>query len=482
MIDGIADASLCDIADRIAARDVSAVEVTENAIRRAEALQPTLNTFISLDADSALDAARTVDEDIAKGAPVGSLAGVPLAHKDMFYRDGRITTCGSKIRRDFVADRTSTVLTRLERAGALYIGGLNMSEFAVGPFGTNVHFGNCHNPWEPTRSPGGSSSGSGAATAARIVYGAFGSDTGGSVRIPSAMCGVVGIKPTQGRVSRYGLMPLSYSFDTAGPLARTVRDAARLLDVVAGHDQLDPTSSARPAGGCEAACRTDVAGLRVGIPQSYFYDDVAPEVAEAVAQARNTLEGAGASVVPVEVPSHDQINLIWAAALSAEAATIHRKWLRDRPEDYGALVRRRIEFGLYQPATRYIEALTLRDGIVRDYCNAAFADCDVLLTPTAPITAPLLSDVDVGDSEKMPALVLLLSRCTRPISYLGLPAISVPCGFDSAGLPIAFQLIGRPFSEPTLCRLGHAYQQLTTWHERMPPLVVSPEQSVPKLS
>lgn len=480
MKDGIVDASLCEIADSIAAREVSAVEVTESAIRRAQALQPTLNAFISMDADGALEAARSVDQDIAKGAPVGRLAGVPLAHKDMFYRSGRITTCGSKIRRDFVADRTSTVLTRLEQAGALYIGGLNMSEFAVGPFGTNVHFGNCHNPWDPARSAGGSSSGSGAATAARIVYGAFGSDTGGSVRIPAVMCGVVGIKPTQGRVSRYGLMPLSYSFDTAGPLARTVRDAARLLDVVAGHDALDPTSSTRPAGSCEAACGAGVAGLRIGIPQSYFYDETAPEVAAAITAATDTLESAGATIVPVEVPSHDQINLIWAAALAAEAATIHRKWLRERPDDYGALVRRRIEFGLYQPATRYIEALTLRDGIVRDYCNTAFADCDVLLTPTAPITAPNLSDVDVGDSENMPALVLLLSRCTRPISYLGLPAISVPCGFDSAGLPIAFQLIGRPFAEPTLCQVGHAYQQLSTWHERMPPLVANPGQGVPE--
>jgi aspartyl-tRNA(Asn)/glutamyl-tRNA(Gln) amidotransferase subunit A len=472
--DDVADASLCEIADRIAARQISSLEVTEAAIRRAEALQSTLNTFISLDADGALDRARSIDRDIAKGTPVGPLAGVPLAHKDMFYRTGKVSTCGSKIRRDFVADRTSTVLARLERAGALYVGGLNMSEFAVVPFGTNVHYGNCHNPWDPERSAGGSSSGSGAATAARIVYGAFGSDTGGSVRIPAAMCGVVGIKPTQGRVSRYGLMPLSYSFDTAGPLARTVRDAARLFDVVAGHDKLDPTSHNRPTDSCETACGTDVAGLRVGIPRPYFYDETAPEVADAIAAATRTLEGIGATIVPVDVPSHDQINLIWAAALAAEAATIHRKWLRDRPDDYGALVRRRIEFELYQPATRYIEALTLRDGIVRDYCNMAFANCNVLLTPGTPITAPLLSDVDVGDSGNMPALVLLLSRCTRPISYLGLPAISVPCGFDSTGLPVSFQLIGRPFAEPTLCQVGHAYQQHTSWHERMPSLAAAP--------
>lgn len=474
MSDAVANASLCAIAERIASRDISAVEVCENAIRRSEQLQPTLNAFISLQAEAAIAAAREVDARIGKGEVPGPLAGVPLAHKDMFYREGHITTCGSLIRRDTVADRTSTALARLHEAGAVYLGGLNMSEFAVGPFGTNVHYGNCHNPWNPAHSPGGSSSGSGATVAARIVYGALGSDTGGSIRIPSAMCGVVGIKPTQGRVSRYGLMPLSYSFDTAGPLTRTVRDAARIFDVIAGHDARDPTSSQRAAGGYEAACdgasEAGIKGLRIGIPENYFYDEVTAEVDAAVAAARDALQGLGAEVRPVKVPDHDRINLIWAAALAAEAATIHRKWLRERPQDYGALVRRRIEFGLYQPATRYIEALTLRDGILRDYCATAFADCDVLLTPTAPITAPRLEDVDVGDSKEMPGLVLLISRCTRPVSYLGLPALSVPCGFDGNGLPIAMQLIGRPFAESTLFRLGHAYQQASDWHEQMPVL------------
>jgi aspartyl-tRNA(Asn)/glutamyl-tRNA(Gln) amidotransferase subunit A len=305
--------------------------------------------------------------------------------------------------------------------------------------------------------------------AARIVYGALGSDTGGSVRIPASLCGVVGIKPTQGRVSRYGLMPLSFSFDCAGPLARTVRDAARLLDTIAGHDPLDPTSSQQPARDCEAACGTDVKTLRIGIPSTYFYDDMDSQVARAVEDAQQTFAGLGVEIRTVQVPSLDQVNLIWAAALAAEAATIHRRWLRERPMDYGALVRRRIEFGLYQPATRYIEALTMRDAILRDFCASAFAACDVLLTPAAPTPAPLLSDVDVGDSKEMPALVMRLSRCTRPISYLGLPAMSVPCGFSDKGLPLAMQLIGRPFAEPTLCALGDAYQRVTTWHQQMPP-------------
>ena len=473
MSDALASLTLCETADRIANGELSAVAVTESAIFRAQAAQSDLNTFISLEGERALEAARSVDVRIASGQSCGPLAGVPLAHKDMFYREGEVTTCGSKIRKDFVADRTSTVLARLEAAGALYLGGLNMSEFAVGPFGTNVHSGNCRNPWDLARTPGGSSSGSGAAVSARIVYGALGSDTGGSIRIPATMCGVVGIKPTQGRVSRYGLMPLSYSFDTSGPLTRTVRDAARILDVIAGHDPNDPTSSRRPAPRCEAACdeaaRAGGRGLTIGIPTSYFYDDLEPDVARALEEVQKTLREAGATLRPVEEPTHDEINLVWAAALAAEAATIHRRWLRERPDDYGPMVRRRIEFGLYQPATRYIEALSLRDSILADYCATAFADCDVLLTPSSPMAAPELSSVDVGDSEDMPRLVLLVSRATRPVSYLGLPAMSVPCGFTGAGLPMGMQLVGRPFAEATLCQLGHAYQLATRWHETSPP-------------
>jgi aspartyl-tRNA(Asn)/glutamyl-tRNA(Gln) amidotransferase subunit A len=454
-------------ADGVAAGEFTAVELAEAAVRRAERLQPTLNAFISLQAEQAIEAARQVDARVAAGEDPGPLAGVPLAHKDMYYRKGEITTCGSLIRRDFVAPHTATALTRLHTAGALYLGGLNMSEFAVGPFGTNVHFGTCRNPWDTARSAGGSSSGSGAIVSARIAFGALGSDTGGSVRIPAAMCGVVGIKPTQHRVSRHGMMPLSFSFDCAGPLARTVRDAARMLDVIAGHDPRDPTSSRRPPPACEAACGRDLRGIAVGVPESYFYDELDPQVAAAVATAQGALRSQGAKVHPVAVPDHDDINLVWAAALAAEAATIHRQWLRERPQDYGPMVRRRIEFGLYQPATRYIEALSLRDTLLREYCAQAFAHCDVLITPATPFPAPLLDAVDVGDSEDMPRLVLLATRSTRPVSYLGLPAISVPCGF-SADLPLAFQLIGRPFAEATLCRVADAYQQATDWHRQAP--------------
>ena len=473
MSDNLSTLDLCSLASRVRSREISAEEVTRTAIARAEALQLTLNAFIRLEADTALAQARAIDTRIAKGEIVGPLAGVPLAHKDMFYRDGMPTSCGSIIRADFVANRTSTALARLAEAGAIDLGGLNMSEFAVGPIGNNVHYGDCRNPWNPEHAPGGSSSGSAASVAARIVFGALGSDTGGSIRIPSAMSGVVGLKPTQNRVSRYGLMPLSFSFDTSGPLTRTVRDAARLLDTIAGYDPNDPTSSRRPGIRCEAACDRPLDGLRLGIPTSYFFDDLDPEVASALDAAQKAFRDIGVPLRPVPVPSHNEINLIWAAALSAEAATIHRKWLRERPGDYGPMVRRRIEFGLYQPATRYLEALSLRETFLRDYCATSFADCNVLLTPTMPVTAPRLDEVDVSDGKGMTDLVLKVSRNTRPISYLGLPALSVPCGFNEAGLPMAMQLIGRPFAEAQLCQLGHAYQKVTDWHTHIPTLAKS---------
>ncbi|MEC7807293.1 MAG: amidase, partial [Pseudomonadota bacterium] len=312
---------------------------------------------------------------------------------------------------------------------------------------------------------------SGAAVASRTVYGALGSDTGGSIRIPSAMCGVVGIKPTQTRVSRSGLMPLSFSFDCSGPLTRTVRDAARIMHIIAGHDRKDPTSSQRKVKDYETECNKEVASMRLGIPSSYFYDDLDTEVDRLLQETRKIFKDLKVEIVSVDVPSHDHINLIWAAALAAEASTIHRKWLRERPNDYGPMVKRRIEFGLYQPATRYLEALTLREKYLRNYCDTVFSKCDALLTPTMPVVAPRYQDLDVGGGEGMPALVLMLSRNTRPISYLGLPALSVPCGFSSKGLPAAFQLIGRPFSEGKLFRLGNAYQNATEWHNTIPQIV-----------
>ncbi len=266
--------SLTDVAEAIRTKQVSAVEVTAACLRRIERLQPKLNCFISIEAEAALKAAAVADADLARGVLRGSLHGVPLAHKDMFYRAGQVSTCGSKINRDFVPDHTATVLSRLEAAGAIYLGGLNMAEFALGPTGHNEHWGHCRNPWNPDYITGGSSSGSGSAVAARLTYGALGSDTGGSVRMPAGVCGVVGLKPTWGRVSRYGVMPLSFSLDTVGPLARTVQDCACLTRIIAGSDPMDSTSSTALVPDYEATLSEGMKGIKIGVPTNYYYDEL----------------------------------------------------------------------------------------------------------------------------------------------------------------------------------------------------------------
>jgi len=462
------DDGLCALADRIARRELSAVEATGQALAEIGRWQPHINAVIRLEADAALAAARALDARLAKGEAAGPLAGVPLAHKDMYYRKGKPTTCGARIRDNSLDETTATVLTRLEAAGALYLGGLNMSEFAVGPSGHNRHHGHCRNPWNPAHSPGGSSGGSGAAVAAGMVPAAFGSDTAGSIRLPSAFNGVVGLKPTQYRVSRAGMMPLSFSFDNAGPLARRVKDAARLYMAVAGADPADPLASDRPVEDAEAACGQPVKGMRLARPRNYYYEDLDPPVAAAMEAAAAAFTALGCEIVEVEVPDHDVINDLWNAVFAPEAAAFHRKWLESRPEDYQEQVRRRIETGLWVPATRYIDGLSLRGKVLAAFGEAVFARADAMLVPTVGLTAPTLDSLDVGASDEMPKMILRMSRLTRPISYLGLPSLAVPCGFAPDGLPMGLQLVGRPFHEATLFRLGHAYEQATDWHRRRP--------------
>ncbi|MEQ9642247.1 MAG: amidase [Alphaproteobacteria bacterium] len=464
------DGSLADAADAVARGEVSAEELTRAAIARAESLQPTLNTFISLRAEQAIDQARGVDAARAKGATLTPLTGVPLAHKDMYYRAGEVSTCGADFLKQTAQDDTAAALQRLDMAGAIDLGGLNQTEFAVGPLGHNVHHGHIHNPWNPDHCPGGSSSGSGAATAAGIVFGALGSDTGGSVRLPAAFCGVVGMKPTLGRVSRHAMMPLSHSFDCAGPLTRTVRDNARMLAAIAGHDPRDAAASSRPVDDYEAACGRTVKGVRIGIPDKFFLADLDPELEKALGQAQDVLREAGAMLVPVTIPDPAPDNLVWNVIMAAEAATLHKRWLTAQPERYAEQVRRRLSVGLYLPATRYLEATALRDKALNRFARLVFGQCDMLFGATVPFAAPGLAETDIGADAAMPELILRVSSLTRPANFLGLPAISVPCGFNQAGLPLAMQLIGQPFDEAGLYAVAHAYEQATAWHRRRPSL------------
>jgi aspartyl-tRNA(Asn)/glutamyl-tRNA(Gln) amidotransferase subunit A len=466
----ILDLSLVEIADLLERGDVSSVQVTEAAIARARSLGPALNCFASLEPEGALVEAEKADRERRRGTPSGSLRGVPLAHKDLFYRGGKVVACGSKIRKDFVPENTATVLERLAAAGAVNLGALHMAEFAFSPTGYNEHYGHAHNPWNMPHVPGGSSSGSGAAVAARIVFGSLGTDTGGSLRHPAAMCGLTGLKPTLTRVSRAGVMPLSHSLDCVGPLARTARDCARLLDIIAGADPADPTSSPQRVPRHEAALDGNVRKLRIGIPRSYYYDPVTPEIKRHLEDSLDVFRNLGAEVVEVAIPDMDLINSLAHVLMAVEAATIHRRWLETRRDDYADQVRSRIEPGLFYPATRYCEALGMRASLCKEFLETALHGVDALHIPAIPVPVPTIESTTRGNPADVARVIGVIGHCTRGINYLGLPALAVPAGFDTQGLPVAFQLVGRPFSEATLLRMADAYQRTTDWHRRSPEL------------
>jgi aspartyl-tRNA(Asn)/glutamyl-tRNA(Gln) amidotransferase subunit A len=470
MTDALLNQDATALAAAIKARKVSSLEVTEACLAAAARLQPALNCFIRIDHDQAIAQARAIDGELAKGTVRGPLAGVPLAHKDMYYRAGEVTTCGSKIRRDFKPPVTATALERYASAGALNLGTLNMAEFAFGPTGHNAHFGHCHNPWDTARVTGGSSSGSGAGVAARIFFGALGSDTGGSIRVPAHLCGLAGLKPTWSLVSRAGAMPLSFTLDTVGPLARTVRDAALLTELIAGQDPRDPTTRNRPppdlTGGIEGGAK----GLKIGVPQGYFDVGVDPEIAKLLADAQATYAQLGATVVPVKMPDLDAVNALCNVVIGTEATTAHAAWLRARPQDYGPQVLNRLEIGPFYPAAAYLSAISLRAAKLREFSAAVFDKVDLLLAPVLAMQTPTIAETDITGGPDLLPMLAAFTRFTRPINYLGLPALSVPAGFTKAGMPAGFQLIGRPFAEALLCRAGRAYERETAWHERAPAL------------
>ncbi len=461
--------ALVEAADAVAAKEISARELAEASIAKVAARQPTLNCFISVDAEGALEEAAAADAALARGDAAGPLHGVPLAHKDMYYRVGKISTCGSKIREDFRPDHTATVLERLAASGALHMGGLNMSEFAVGPFGHNEHWGHCRNPWNPRHVTGGSSSGSGSAVGGRLVFGALGSDTGGSVRLPAACCGLVGMKGTQTRVSRYGVMGLSFSLDNVGPLTRTVRDNARMMQIIAGPDPKDLTAANVPVDDFEAATiDADVKGLRIAVPSNYYYDGAADDVRVRMEESLKVFEQLGATIVTVEVPHHDILPDLAIALRGPEGSVLHQAWMRDRPQDYGAQVKARLEPGLAISGTEYVTSQQIRPKITQSFVEAVFADADVLHAPTVNIPVPSIDETDVKASPNFPAVVASMVHCTRPINYLGLPSLAVPAGFSDNGLPTSFQLIGRPFAEVTLYRAAAAYEAETRFFENAP--------------
>ena len=460
--------TLAEAAAALRARRVSAVELLQAQLARARAVQPAINAFIRIDEETAMAHARALDGEAARGHFRGPLHGVPMAHKDMFYRTGLVTTCGSAIRRNARADTTATALERLDAAGAIDFGTLNMAEFAYGPTGHNVHVGAARNPWNTAHITGGSSSGSGAAVAARATFGALGSDTGGSVRLPASLCGVTGLKVSYGRVSRAGAMPLSYSMDTIGPLARTALDCALMLQVLAGADPRDPTTPAQSVPDYAARLQQPLGGLRVGVPNQFFHDDLDPVVARCIDEARRVLASLGCRIIPVDLPDMRAAEVAATHVIAAEAATLHGNWLRNRPQDYSPQVRARLMRGLAVPASRYIDALRLRGELLQRFMSEVFNQVDVLHLPSLAIATPTLAETDVGGGARMDRILALLTRLQRPLNFLGLPSIALPCGETPSGMPVGMQLAGRPFAENVILHLAHAFQQVTPWHARQP--------------
>lgn len=461
--------SLTEIAQAITARKISSREATAACLARIAAWQPKLNAFMAIEADSALAAADAADAEFASGRSRGPLHGVPLAHKDMFYEAGNISTCGSLIRKDFVASTTSTAVARLRDAGTIRLGTLQMAEFAYGPTGHNSHFGPVCNPWHVDHITGGSSSGSGAAVAARLTYAALGSDTGGSVRMPAHFCGVTGLKTTVGRVSRFGAMPLSQSLDTIGPLARTAEDCALLMEMIAGEDPDDPTCRGGEVPDYVDACGESLRDMTIGIPDSFYVEDLDSDTAKVLEETIATLKREGASVKQIALPDQRKLSAAAQLVLAVEAAALHKTWMIERPQDYGPQVLMRLQNGLAVPAVLYLDTLRWRSVALAEY-KAAVEGCDAVLAPVAPVAAPTILESDVGASTDAEAVIQRLTRFTRPVNYLGLPALAAPCGRTARGLPIGLQFIGCPFAEATLLRIGAAFQRATDFHRRIPDL------------
>ena len=453
--------TLAEAAEALARRRISSVELTEACIARAQAWQPRTNAFIDLRAEAALAQARAADAAPRRSA----LHGIPLAHKDMFYREGQVSTCGSTLRRTWHAPLTATALARLDAAGAVDLGTLNMAEWAGGATGHNLWFGDARNPWNPAHVPGGSSDGTGAAVAARAIFGGLGSDTGGSIRIPAALCGVVGLKPTWGAVSRAGAMPRAWTLDVVGPLARTAEDCALLFAALAGADAADPTTAHSPAFTPPAPPHS-LLGLTIGVARAQL-DEAAAPVRPALDAALATLRDLGATLREVTIPDLAEIFDLGGVISATEAASIHQQQMQATPEGYAPDLFTRMQAGLAMPAMLYLRATRLRAEMRARVRQAIFADCAALFLPSVGLSAPEIEASRTRTPADVARLHAPLVRHTRAFNYLGLPALAMPAGFVG-GLPVGFQLAGAPFAEATLLSIGMAYERVCPWHRETP--------------
>jgi aspartyl-tRNA(Asn)/glutamyl-tRNA(Gln) amidotransferase subunit A len=467
---------------------VTAKQVLMAFLKRIVQVEGRVQAYMAVTGREALIQANRVDRLRARGGELGPLAGIPLAIKDVICTKGILTTCSSKILQNFIPPYDATAMRRLYQAGAVMLGKTNMDEFAMGSSTENSAYKLTRNPWDLSRVPGGSSGGSAAAVAADLCAGALGSDTGGSIRQPAAFCGIVGLKPTYGRVSRYGLVAFASSLDQIGPMTKDVRDAAVLLNVIAGHDPCDSTSADLPVPDYARLLGREIAGLRIGIPDEYFIEGMDPETEAASRDAITLLESLGAKAERVSLPHTEYAVAAYYLVATAEASSnlarydgvkygyratgakdLMAMYMKTRREGFGAEVKRRIMLGTYALSAGYydayyLKALKVRTLIRKDF-EEAFKRCDVILTPTSPTTA-----FQFGEKTVDPLTMYLSDIFTISCNLAGIPGIAIPCGFTKSGLPIGLQMLGKPFDEATLLQVAYAYEQATDWHKRNPPL------------
>jgi len=462
--------SVGQLSKLIHSREISPVELVEATLTRIKTLEPTLNSFITVLSEEALRDARRAEKEILEGRSLGPLHGIPMTAKDLFSARGVRNTLGSRVFDRSVADEDSTVIARLKEAGAILIGKTNMNPLAYGAIAKEGDFdyGHMHNPWDPTRVSGGSSGGSGSATASGECGFALGSDTGGSVRIPCSLCGIVGLKPTYGRLSRHGMATLSWSLDSPGPMTRTVEDNALVMNAIAGFDPRDPSSSSVPVPDYTKGLTGDLKGLRIGVPMQYFEVPVDPQVKQAVLQAVEKLRSLGASVQEVSWPLYHYYESISSVILLSEGAAAYRELVCAKGAGLYEPLRMRLETGLFISAPDYIRAQQARVLFNRQ-CHELFDTVDLLAGPTTPITATRIGVSDVKVGEATMGVIALHTQYTSAFNLNGLPAVTLPCGFAD-GLPVGLQIVGRAFEEGTVLRAAGAYEKATDWHLRRPSL------------
>jgi aspartyl-tRNA(Asn)/glutamyl-tRNA(Gln) amidotransferase subunit A len=461
--------TIAKMAPLIRKKKISPVELTETFLERIQQLQGKLNAFITVTADLARKKARQAEREIMKGKYRGPLHGIPISLKDLFYTAGIRTTAGSKILRNFIPQENAFVVDRLLAGGAVLLGKTNLHEFAYGVTNNNPHFGPVRNPWDLKRVPGGSSGGSAAAVSAALGIASLGTDTGGSIRIPSAACGVVGLKPTRGLVSLHGVIPLAFSLDHVGPICRCVEDTALMLEVIASIAGANSTNWPQIGRLFSRPLRQGVKGIRIGIPKQYFFDRLHKDVRGYVLTACAILYQQGAELREVEFKGMEEAALLVGIITVGEALSYHWKWLRSRAKDYGADVRERMEANWNQRTVEYLQAQEKRRMYTQAFLKV-FESVDVVAAPTLPVLPPFIGQKEISWGRTREDVRAALLRMTRPGNLTGLPAISLPCGFTADNLPVGLQLFGRHHDEATLLRVAYAYEQATPWNKMFPPL------------